>query len=130
MTSPARTILDIAPRLTHQFPVRGRLPRVHPEYRLPTPHINVRVNGREVDAYFPEHNLIVELDGWDYHKDREAFESDRERDAENLRHGLKTLRITKQRMTQTPDREAERLQEILQDGQGVLGSSYGLLPEL
>ena len=59
-----------------------------------------------------------------------AFESDRERVAENLRHGLKTLRITKQRMTQTPDREAERLQEILQDGQGVLGSVYGLLPEL
>jgi very-short-patch-repair endonuclease len=85
-------------------------------YRLPTPQINVHVNGREVDAYFPEHNLIVELDGWDYHKDREAFESDRERDAENLRHGLKTLRITKQRMTQTPDHEAERLQEILEDG--------------
>lgn len=31
---------------------------------------------------------------------------------------------------QTPDRQAERLQEILQDGQGVLSSSYGLLPEL
>ena len=97
---------------------------------MPTPLINVQVNGREVDAYFPEHNLIVELDGWDYHKDHEAFESDRERDAENLRHGLKTLRITKQRMRAAPDREAERLQEILQDGQGVLGSSYGLLPEL
>jgi hypothetical protein len=83
-------------------------------YGLPTPQINVHVNGREVDAYFPEHNLIVELDGWDYHKDREAFESDRERDAENLRHGLKTLRITKERMTQTPDREAARLQEILE----------------
>ena len=104
--------------------------RLSQRYGLPTPHINVHVNGREVDAYFPEHNLIVELDGWEFHKDREAFESDRERDAENLRHGLKTLRITKQRMTQTPDREAGRLQEILQDGLGVLGSSYGLLPEL
>jgi hypothetical protein len=178
VTSPARTILDIAPRLTvkqrtrlvnnarrdgHLHPdsfsdVLARNP-LHPgtrllrpfaedhinptrspfeddflafvaRYGLPTPRINVHVNGREVDAYFPEHNLIVELDGWDHHKDREAFESDRERDAENLRYGLKTLRITKQRMTQTPDREAERLQEILQDGQGVLGSSYGLLPEL
>jgi hypothetical protein len=164
VTSPPRTILDIAPRLT--LKQRTRLVNdarrdgfLHPDsftdvlarnphhpgtrlltpfadtaanptnspfeddflafihrYRLPTPQINVHVNGREVDAYFPEHNLIVELDGWDYHKDREAFESDRERDAENLRHGLKTLRITKQRMTQTPDHEAERLQEILEDG--------------
>ena len=78
--------------------------------------INVKVDGREVDAYFPENDLIVELDGWDYHKDREAFEDDRERDAENLRHGLETLRITKRRMTQTPDREAARLQEILERG--------------
>ncbi len=178
VTSRARTILDLAPRLTAKQRTRlvndarrdGFLHpdsfndllarnRYHPgaklltpfadtstnptrstfedeflafieKYGLPTPLINVLVNGREVDAYFPEHNLIVELDGWDYHKDHEAFESDRERDAENLRHGLKTLRITKQRMRAAPDREAERLQEILQDGQGVLGSSYGLLPEL
>ena len=40
------------------------------KYGLPTPLINVKVDGREVDAYFPENDLIVELDGWDYHKDR------------------------------------------------------------
>ena len=82
-------------------------------YGLPTPQINVIVNGREVDVFFPEHNLIVELDGWDFHKDRETFEDDRERDAENLRHGLRTLRITKDRMDADPDREARRLREIL-----------------
>ena len=67
-------------------------------YGLPTPQINVIVHGREVDAYFPDAKLIVEADGWAFHNDRQAFESDRERDAENLRHGLNTLRITKQRM--------------------------------
>ena len=56
------------------------------KYGLPTPEINVTVDGREVDAYFPGHHLIVELDGWDYHKDHDAFEDDRERDAENLKH--------------------------------------------
>ncbi|MGZ4192704.1 MAG: hypothetical protein ACXVRW_09650 [Solirubrobacteraceae bacterium] len=82
-------------------------------YGLPTPLINTRVNGYEVDAYFPEHNLIVELDGWDFHRDREAFETDRERDAENLRAGCRTVRITQQRMTDEPDGEAGRLQDIL-----------------
>ena len=162
VTSPARTILDIAPRLTAKQRTRlvndaRRDGYLHPDsftdilarnpyhpgtklltpfadtstnptrspfedeflafvqrYGLPTPQINVIVNGREVDAYFPDAKLIVEADGWDFHKDREAFEDDRERDAENLRHGLKTLRITKQRMTQTPDREAARLNEILE----------------
>jgi hypothetical protein len=34
------------------------------KYGLPTPLINVYVNGKQVDAYFPDHNLIVECDGW------------------------------------------------------------------
>jgi very-short-patch-repair endonuclease len=73
----------------------------------------VWVNGRQVDIYFPDHNLIVELDGWDYHKDRHAFETDRERDAHQLAHGLRTLRITRDRFKGDPDREAARLQQIL-----------------
>jgi hypothetical protein len=84
------------------------------KYDLPTPQINVEVNGREVDAFFPEHNLIVECDGWEFHRHRAAFEDDRERDAENLRHGLRTLRITKDRMDAASDREAQRLLEILE----------------
>ncbi|HEY1567083.1 MAG TPA: DUF559 domain-containing protein, partial [Solirubrobacteraceae bacterium] len=66
-----------------------------------------------VDAYFPEHNLIVELDGWDFHKDRRAFEDDRERDAHQLAHGIRTLRMTKERLQANPDHEAARLQTIL-----------------
>jgi very-short-patch-repair endonuclease len=55
----------------------------------------------------------VELDGWQFHKDRHALENDRERDAENLRHGTATIRMTEPRLTVDPDREARRLQEIL-----------------
>ena len=160
-TSPARTALDLAPRLTarqrrrlvNDGRLNGylRLPALeevlqrnpyHPgttllrpfvenprnptrspfeddflafiqKYNLPTPQINVDVNGREVDAYFPEANLIVELDGWDTHQDHDAFEDDRERDADHLDHGHSTLRITKQRLTTTPDHEAARLHRIV-----------------
>ena len=82
------------------------------KYGLPTPQINVHVNGREVDAFFPEANLIVECDGWEFHRDHDAFRDDRERDTENLKHGLTTMRLTKDRLELTPGYEAERLMEI------------------
>ncbi len=82
-------------------------------YGLPIPQINVRLHGREVDAFFPEHNLIVELDGWETHRDRDAFEDDRDRDADNLAHGHSTIRITRDRVTHRPDHEAARLLRIL-----------------
>jgi very-short-patch-repair endonuclease len=80
---------------------------------LPRPQINAQVCGYEVDAYFEAEGLIVELDGWGFHQGRRSFESDRDRDADTLAAGLATVRITSQRMTETPGREAERLRAIL-----------------
>jgi hypothetical protein len=97
------------------------------KYGLPTPLINVYVNGKQVDAYFPDHNLIVETDGWDYHKDRAAFEDDRERDAHQLAHGISTVRLTRERFDTTPDREANRLQTIL-DQQAARSTAYPKRP--
>ena len=37
-------------------------------HALPTPRINVRVAGREVDAYFQAEGVIVECDGWAFHR--------------------------------------------------------------
>ena len=82
-------------------------------YGLPTPKMNARFAGYEVDALFEAHRVIVELDGWEFHRDRYSFEGDRERDANTLLHGAVTIRITWQRMTATPRQEAERLAAIL-----------------
>jgi very-short-patch-repair endonuclease len=83
------------------------------DHGLPIPRINVIVNGYEIDAYFPEHGLIVELDSWEFHQDRGNFETDRDRDAHQLAHGLSTVRITWERITETPAQEADRLRRIL-----------------
>jgi hypothetical protein len=89
-------------------------------YGLPRPLVNVKVAGHRVDALFPEHKLVVEpaptakpLVGWDFHKDRAAFNNDRDRDADLLAIDHGTVRITRDRLNKTPDHEAERLQEIL-----------------
>jgi hypothetical protein len=82
-------------------------------FGLPEPRLNHPLHGYEADAYFEEAKLIVELDGWNFHSDRQAFEDDRERDATMLAHGISTIRITRRRLTQDPHREAVRLQAIL-----------------
>jgi hypothetical protein len=82
-------------------------------FGLPRPLTLPTVYGHEVDALFAEHRLIVELDGWDYHADRVAFASDRERDAFMLDHGLVTVRITWERLHEAAQREAARLHRIL-----------------
>jgi hypothetical protein len=84
-------------------------------YGLPTPAVNTAIAGYEVDAYFEAERVIVELDGWDFHKDRSSFETDRERDAAMLALAIATVRITEDRLNGEPEREAERLERILRD---------------
>ena len=83
------------------------------EHGLPAPRVNTRVAGYEVDALFPDERVIVELDGWKFHSNRRSFERDRDKDAALLAAGYVTVRITWERLTQTPAREATRLHEIL-----------------
>ena len=64
------------------------------KHGLPTPRINVHVAGERVDAYFPDHALVVELDGWGSHGTRAAFLDDRRRDFKILLEtGMPTVRI-------------------------------------
>ena len=84
------------------------------KFGLPVPKMNTTVAGYEVDAYFEQERLIVELDGWDFHNDRAAFESDRDRDATMLALGIVTVRITWERLKGEPEKEAERLRRIIE----------------
>ncbi len=79
-------------------------------YDLPQPIINATVDGREVDAYFPEQRVIVELDDFATHGDPATFASDRERDAAGLDLDLLTVRLVRDRLTAA---EAARLRRIL-----------------
>ena len=83
-------------------------------FGLPQPRTNVRVAGHEADIVFVEERVIVELDGWRFHRDREAFEADRDRDADMLALAdCVTVRITWKRFKYEPAREAARLDRIL-----------------
>jgi very-short-patch-repair endonuclease len=70
--------------------------------RLPRPRANARVQGMEVDLYWPEQKLIVEFDGFGYHSDRAAFERDRERDQQLVAAGYRVIRVTARQLDHAP----------------------------
>jgi hypothetical protein len=83
------------------------------QYDLPEPVLSEMIAGHEADALFPAEKVVIELDSWEFHNDKEAFESDRDRDADRLAAGYVTLRITWERIKRRSAREAGRLHEIL-----------------
>jgi very-short-patch-repair endonuclease len=93
-------VLKLIPRSKddHAEPTRSELERaLLPALKaaqLPRPLVNHHVLDREVDFYWPEHDLIVETDGWHTHGHRRAFESDRARDAMLQAHGYTVVRFT------------------------------------
>jgi very-short-patch-repair endonuclease len=69
---------------------------------LPEPQFNVLVAGLTVDAYWPQWKLVVELDGEPYHANPSKFETDRIRDATLQKVDLRVLRVTGDRLDNTP----------------------------
>ena len=60
------------------------------------------VHGLEVDAYWADRKLVVELDGYEWHRTRRAFEEDRRRDAILAKHDIRVLRFTWRQVTGQP----------------------------
>jgi hypothetical protein len=84
-------------------------------YRLPIPLTEYWFHGFRVDAIYPAHRLIIELDSWEFHSNPLQFERDRMRDAVAIKHGHDTLRITWKRMTEHPRQLAGELRALLAD---------------
>jgi very-short-patch-repair endonuclease/predicted transcriptional regulator of viral defense system len=79
------------------------------EAGLPEPQCNVLVEGVLVDTVWPAARLIVELDGYGFHRGRAQFESDRRRDAALLLAGYRVIRLTARRLAEEPERVAAEL---------------------
>jgi hypothetical protein len=82
-------------------------------FDLPLPSCNVLVEGYLVDAFWPNQRLIVELDSWEFHSDRGAFERDRERDAVLQAAGYRVVRITWRRLNEQPAAVAALIRRLL-----------------
>ncbi len=71
-------------------------------YGLPRPNVNISIEGRECDFVWRDARLIVEVDGYAYHRSPSAFEADRERDVVLVVAGWRVLRFTWTQVTRRP----------------------------
>jgi hypothetical protein len=76
---------------------------------IPMPSFNVWVHGQEVDAAWLDAGVVAELDSWEYHRTRAAFERDRERAAELEAARIPRIPVTSRRI----ERDGEALREQL-----------------
>ncbi len=135
ITTPARTLADLASvldpteleRATNEAEVlglvegrsaRAGVTRSEAERRLlallrraglPPTATNTRIAGQEVDVLYAEARLVVEMDGYAFHRTRAAFERDRRRDAELAAAGFRVVRVTWRALTTEPEALIARL---------------------
>ncbi|MGH2990028.1 MAG: type IV toxin-antitoxin system AbiEi family antitoxin domain-containing protein [Solirubrobacterales bacterium] len=93
VTAYARTLRDLG---YGPEPTRSDLERLFlrlcRRHGIPKPEVNTRLGAHTVDFLWREAGLVVEVDGYRYHSDREAFESDRARDRD-LKSRIDVLRF-------------------------------------
>ncbi len=82
--------------------------------RLPTPSTGFNELGYELDTYWQAERFAVELDVYETHGSREAFESDRLRQ-ENLKLGdIEMIRVTGPRLDRESAEVIERIAMLLE----------------
>jgi very-short-patch-repair endonuclease len=85
-------------------------------HRLPGPEVNVWVSEDLVDFLWRRSRLIVETDGYVYHRGRAAFEDDRERDLRLRAAGFDVIRVSEKQVDEEPERVAEAVAAALRVG--------------
>jgi hypothetical protein len=83
---------------------------------IPEPAVNVRLGPHEVDFLWRRQRLVVEIDGFDFHSSRAAFERDRLRDAELQASNFRVMRVTWRQLVHHPDAVLARLAAALRAG--------------
>lgn len=81
---------------------------------LPTPSMNFNAEGYELDAYWPELRFAVELDLYETHGTRAAFERDHLRQEELKLLGIEMIRVTRPRFQRDPEAVIRNLATFLE----------------
>jgi very-short-patch-repair endonuclease len=89
---------------------------------LPRPAMNTFIAGHEIDAYWETERFAVEVDGWDAHRSRQAFESDPVRLEDLKLAGIDSIRLTARRIEREPRLVGKRLATLLSQRRRELGA--------
>jgi very-short-patch-repair endonuclease len=83
------------------------------DHGLPEPHVNVWVSGYLVDACWPDADVVVELDSYEYHRGRVSFERDRAEIGDLKLNGIDVIPVTSRRLAREPTKVAAAIRSAL-----------------
>ena len=107
-----RAINDYRPRRDRKSQLERDFDRLIAGTDIPPPQRNVIIGGWEIDCYWSEARLAVELDGRPYHIAVRDIERDKLKDAKLLRLQINTMRITDMRFTLDPQGVLDDLRSL------------------
>ena len=87
--------------------------------RIARPATNVRVADLEVDFFWPNERVVVEVDGFAYHGSNRSFERDRARDADLSAIGVQVVRVTWRQLMDESEAFPVRLAQTLAVRRGL-----------
>jgi very-short-patch-repair endonuclease len=85
---------------------------------LPRPELNARFHGYEVDLLWRQARVVAELDGYEHHRTRAAFERDRARDLRLSAKRVAAVRLTWRAVTADAARTAAQLAALVSGARG------------
>jgi hypothetical protein len=88
-----------------------RFLRMCASYGIPRPQVNVRIGPWTPDFLWPEHGLVVETDGYDFHRTAAARRRDAMKDEFLRGSGLDVIRLTWAEVTERPAQTAARVRD-------------------
>lgn len=80
---------------------------------LPRPHTNVVIGPYELDLFWPEERVALEIDGHRYHSSRARFEGDRRKDNWLRARGIEVIRLTWRQIMREPTATAVQVGQAL-----------------
>jgi hypothetical protein len=83
------------------------------DHGLPVPMANVPIAGFIVDFHWPGTDLIVETDGFAFHRMPTAFEADRDRDQVLMLAGFRVVRFSYNQVVRRRRQTARRLRDLI-----------------
>jgi very-short-patch-repair endonuclease len=83
---------------------------------FPRPETNVVVEGFEVDCVWRRQRVIIEVDGWETHKTRAAFERDREKSRILQAAGWRCVPVTHRQIEHTSAEVKRDVRRLLLEG--------------
>lgn len=129
-TTPAQARTSVYPMAGRPHPLSSaeralaralsRDPELSSFFALNQPVITGQDRRLVVDLLWVDGRLVVELDGWEVHKSRMSFVSDRNRDYELALAGYQVLRLTNEEVLEDPDREVAKIRALVRKRQAAL----------